>query len=620
MEKNVQTWECGKENASDVIAKLEGTTLTIMGNGEMEDYDYNNRNPNNDRKSPWDGQSIVHVVIQQGVKSIGTYAFAYCYGLTSLNISDSVVHIGNNAFYDCTGLESITIPCGVISIGYGAFWKCCGLTCITIPGNVTSIGNCAFFYCDRIEFISILEGVVSIGNQAFQGCTRLKSITIPESVTSIGYYAFQGCTGLKSITIPSGAIIGGATFNGCTELTEIKNLNPVPQKINNPPFELTVSLYVPASRVDVYKRATWWKELKSIMPIFDDSVEPFTVKNIDLQISTKKQEIENIKQKIENCNKEIESLKHGIVEFEQDIERLKLKKVLLRGIVGNPKHVAQFMSLFNQREGLKYLTHEFDESGGFDMESFLAQFQKVCTENFAKLCIPKTLNELLNQFAFEKNPKWQAFDNQFNSKENTSGWSSSEWEESKDNKLHPIKHTGFAEIIKDFKRTTRIESPYLETLVGKVFANEEFDIEKKDLSKADFYTHVGEFKSALETIFEEIQKRSDTPDKKKVSVEYKKRNADDYAIREIVISHHNSYPTNGDEESLIREWLSLEKGNMGKIANHLQGYCHWSVVTKIGDKPMRVNILREQDTPTHEEVEASEVKGFTHILTFYHQS
>jgi hypothetical protein len=176
-------------------------------------------------------------------------------------------------------------------------------------------------------------------------------------------------------------------------------------------------------------------------------------------------------------------------------------------------------------------------------------------------------------------------------------------------------------VIKDFKRLTRIESPNLETLIDKVFGS--INPEKRDLSKADFYTHVGQFSSALQTIFEEIKQRTDTDEKKKVSVEYQKAGVckykdENFLVRNVVITHHESYPTR-DDEDLIKDWVSLEKGNMGKIAGLLKGYCHWSVITKIGEKPVKVNILREKGTPETEDVDASEVKGFTHILTFYYQ-
>jgi len=620
-ETNIQTWECGAENASDVIATLEGTTLIISGEGEM--YDECN--------APWYKRSITSIVIKNGVTNIGSYVFRDCYGLTSVIIPSSVVNIGNYAFSNCSGLTSVIIPCNVTNIGDHAFDECNGLISILIPEHVTNIGDCAFMDCSELSSVIISNSVMRIGTNAFFRCRKLSSITIPNSVTTIGSGAFGECSSASSIIIGHNVTsLGNNVFEGCKP-TSIINLNPAPQVIDIRSGGLfgkintigniiipTAPLYVNESVVNVYKRAPFWKLFKTIHPINDDSFALCkTTEQIDEEILLKQQEINNLKQEIEKFRQESEQ---KIEISKQEIKRLEFKKILLRGIAGNPKHVAQFMSLFNQRDGLKYLTHDFDESGEFDRKSFLEQIRKVCTENFEQLEIPQTLKELINQFAFEKEPKWMAFDNQYNPKEITSGWSAPEWEETKAGKLHPIRLSQFAEIIKDFKRTTRIESPNLDVLIKKVFADESFEIEKKDLSKADFYTHVGEFKSALETIFEEIQKRSDTPDKKKVSVEYKKRFSDEYAVREIIISHHNSFPTRDDENNLIKEWLSLEKGNMGKIAKHLQGYCYWSVVTKINDKPMKVNILREKDTPEQEEVDATVATGFTHILTFYHQS
>ena len=53
--------------------------------------------------------------------SIGTYAFQYCYSLTSINIPDSVTSIGTYAFQNCTLLKSVNISDGVTSIGSYAF-------------------------------------------------------------------------------------------------------------------------------------------------------------------------------------------------------------------------------------------------------------------------------------------------------------------------------------------------------------------------------------------------------------------------------------------------------------------------------------------------------------------
>ena len=194
---------------------LDGTKLTISGNGAMANYGYF-------QWQPWREESITEVVIENGVTSIGDGAFSGCTSLTSVTIPNSVTSIGDYAFSGCTSLTSITIPNSVTSIGNGAFSGCTSLTSITIPDSVISIGNGAFESCKAITSITIPNSVISIDNGAFRGCSSLTYITIPNSVTSIGDFAFYGCTSLTSITIPDGVTsIRDSTFSGCTSLTSI---------------------------------------------------------------------------------------------------------------------------------------------------------------------------------------------------------------------------------------------------------------------------------------------------------------------------------------------------------------------------------------------------------------
>ena len=231
----------------DCTWTLDGTVLTISGNGKM-DY----------HETPW-GKNITEVIIKEGVTSIGGRAFYRCTGLTSITIPDSVTSIGSSAFYRCTGLTSITIPDSVTNIGDYAFSSCTGLMNVTIPDSVTSIGEHAFSGCTGLTSITIPDSVTNIGDYAFSGCTGLKEVhissiekwcninfedsyanplyyahdlylngekivnlVIPDSVTSIGNYAFSGCTGLTSITIPDSVTsIGNYAFSGCTGLTSI---------------------------------------------------------------------------------------------------------------------------------------------------------------------------------------------------------------------------------------------------------------------------------------------------------------------------------------------------------------------------------------------------------------
>ena len=189
--------------------------LTISGTGAMKDYDYNNN------QSPvYMNSSVKKVVIEDGVTSIGNWAFYKCTSLTTITIPDSVTSIGDWAFYKCTSLTTITIPDSVTSIGEAAFRGCSSLTSITIPDSVTSIGDAAFSHCSNLKSITIPDSITSIGKYAFCNCSSLTSITIPNSVTSIGESALAGCVNLTSITIPKSVTsIGSGVFDGCNNLT-----------------------------------------------------------------------------------------------------------------------------------------------------------------------------------------------------------------------------------------------------------------------------------------------------------------------------------------------------------------------------------------------------------------
>ena len=295
----------------------------------------------------------------------------------------------------------------------------------------------------------------------------------------------------------------------------------------------------------------------------------------------------------------------------------------------NPKHVAEFMSLFNKRDGLKYLTHDFDEDGVFEIEAFLEKAKEVFKNKSKRgqLEIPISLWQILNQFAFEKKPNWFSYDSDYKNISIKEGWFTDKWINwsKENNNLHPIRNIEYKIIINHFRQLTRIESPQLETLVenviDNVFGKNSEGIDTVSLSKADFYTHVPSFRKALISIFEEIKYREEKlkREEKKVSIKFERTVDDNFFIRKLIITHYDSFPSPSKEiELLSKEWQSSDsKGTMGGIKNYLIGYCNWSVETKIEGKAVRINILRDAKTSEIEYI--SDAVGFTHILTFYYK-
>ena len=126
------TTYCNKEKiiesgtTGDLIWTLgKDGTLTISGAGKMPNYIYYYDVDGAIFDYPW-SKTITAVVINNGVTSIGSYAFADCYNLTSITIPNSVIYIGESAFSNNTALTSITIPNSVTSIGSEAFWNYSG--------------------------------------------------------------------------------------------------------------------------------------------------------------------------------------------------------------------------------------------------------------------------------------------------------------------------------------------------------------------------------------------------------------------------------------------------------------------------------------------------------------
>ena len=137
------------------------------------------------------------------VTTIGSYAFQYCYSLSSVVIPQSVTDISKNAFQNCYSLSSVVIPQGVTTIGEYAFSNCYSLSSVVLPQVVTSFGGYVFQNCDTLSSVVLPQGVTTIGSYLLSSCDSLCSVVIPQSVTNISSNAFANCKGMVSYDFSS---------------------------------------------------------------------------------------------------------------------------------------------------------------------------------------------------------------------------------------------------------------------------------------------------------------------------------------------------------------------------------------------------------------------------------
>lgn len=213
----VASGECG-ENLTWTLDS-DGT-LVISGNGDMEQYDVSQKGGG--AVAPWRDVEIGRVVIEEGVTSIGSYAF-FKSNLTSVSIPSSVKSIGAHAFLDCESLRSVSIAEGVERIEESAFNMCVSLEEIELPESLAEIGTAAFGYCGALKGIVIPRGVTRIETAVFASCTDLRRVVLPEGMKGIGTNAFLSCESLQEIDIPASVTeIGEGAFCGCESLTRVR--------------------------------------------------------------------------------------------------------------------------------------------------------------------------------------------------------------------------------------------------------------------------------------------------------------------------------------------------------------------------------------------------------------
>ncbi|MDD6825871.1 MAG: leucine-rich repeat protein [Oscillospiraceae bacterium] len=155
---DAETGQCGEK----AFYRLKDGVLTIYGSGEVDDYTIS--------EQPWNYKDVKHIVIEDGITSLGTNSLKGLVYAESVTMADSVTDMGFSVFEDNYKLKEVTLSKNLNRICKRSFYNCKSLTSVTLP-----------------------DGLKKIEDEVFSNCTALKKIVIPKSLEYIGRRAFVFC-------------------------------------------------------------------------------------------------------------------------------------------------------------------------------------------------------------------------------------------------------------------------------------------------------------------------------------------------------------------------------------------------------------------------------------------
>ena len=250
---------------------LQDGCLEVWGEGDMPNYD------KEDNPHPFSDQNreVTSLKIEEGVTSIGEYAFCGCTGLNAVVLPKSVKRIGSGAFDGSSYFHKNAVfviqnpDCEIApdtedakTLGYvgtifgyagskaeayakehnipfylldapnatetDVTWSMNADGVLTIGGKGNmknydpAISDRSPFALPLVREIIIADGVTAIGSNAFAGCQNLTAVSIPDSVTFIAARAFFDCGNLVSAELPEHLqYIGEDAFGYCEMLESV---------------------------------------------------------------------------------------------------------------------------------------------------------------------------------------------------------------------------------------------------------------------------------------------------------------------------------------------------------------------------------------------------------------
>ncbi len=212
-----------------LVVVPEEMDLTEIGNFAFSNFEYI---PKTEEELAFDdaetskqwyiGEStITKVILPEGVKKIGAYAFANLTALEEIVLPSTMEAIEYGAFYGCTSLKKISFSGenNLIIVNQHAFENCNLQDTVDLSAACV-ISDYAFAGNRELKGIKTAERLLSIGQYAFAGCKKLQDVTITAEKVKYGPYAFTGCEALKTFTV-NAAVLPEGMFYECKNMESV---------------------------------------------------------------------------------------------------------------------------------------------------------------------------------------------------------------------------------------------------------------------------------------------------------------------------------------------------------------------------------------------------------------
>lgn len=130
-----------------------------------------------------DKSDLRHLVIPEGVRSIGEKAFSRHSEIISVSFPESLEKIGALSFYMCHELQKVSVPKNVKIIKASAFQGCNSLTEVKLNKGLMVIESHAFSYTE-ISKLDLPESVRALGDNALANvnAVNIRSTDMPHNL------------------------------------------------------------------------------------------------------------------------------------------------------------------------------------------------------------------------------------------------------------------------------------------------------------------------------------------------------------------------------------------------------------------------------------------------------